>query len=357
MGESACLVHSFSYSASISHETHEDNPLHALSQSISFGRFMTESLEWGKWSSFSHKKYVEEAEKFSRPGSVAQKKAFFEAHYKRIAEAKKAAAAAANGLPEHTGNAAVLPNASESDPVHKQEVKEHTGETGLITGSDGSGLNVEKDGPGRKSFQMDAAVSGKDSAVENSFHTPIVADDNKASDDVMVPDEMKEKENYTDIALLKKNNSVGNEDEVKDEDGELPKINRSFGNKGEGRRSSVTKNSPGWRVSVEISAPPRTSDAVTKISFSEKRSERMTVHNSPKKDERPIRRRFGFLNCLMTKAKTQDQNATRKKGRKQEKKPKKRSLCLCFKPQTLGETEAQRNHKKKVKGKSQSRKL
>lgn len=52
---------------------------------------MTENLEWGKWSTFSHKKYVEEAEKYSRPGSVAQKKAFFEAHYKRIAEAKKAA--------------------------------------------------------------------------------------------------------------------------------------------------------------------------------------------------------------------------------------------------------------------------
>ena len=52
---------------------------------------MSENLEWGKWSTFSHKKYVEEAEKYSRPGSVAQKKAFFEAHYKRIAEAKKAA--------------------------------------------------------------------------------------------------------------------------------------------------------------------------------------------------------------------------------------------------------------------------
>ncbi|KAG2264217.1 hypothetical protein Bca52824_071296 [Brassica carinata] len=68
-----------------------DNTIHALSQSISFGKFMSENLEWGKWSTFSHKKYVEEAEKYSRPGSVAQKKAFFEAHYKRIAEAKKAA--------------------------------------------------------------------------------------------------------------------------------------------------------------------------------------------------------------------------------------------------------------------------
>ncbi|KAJ4901016.1 hypothetical protein Rs2_14967 [Raphanus sativus] len=93
MGESAVLAHSYSFAAPITRsDSHEDNTIPALSQSISFGKFMSEDLEWGKWSTFSHKKYVEEAEKYSRPGSVAQKKAFFEAHYKRIAEAKKAAA-------------------------------------------------------------------------------------------------------------------------------------------------------------------------------------------------------------------------------------------------------------------------
>ncbi|CAN8253757.1 unnamed protein product [Cochlearia groenlandica] len=93
MGESGILVHSYSFAAPITrNHSHEDNTIHALSQSISFGKFVTENLEWGKWSSFPHKNYVEEAEKSSRPGSVAQKKAFFEAHYKRIAEAKKAAA-------------------------------------------------------------------------------------------------------------------------------------------------------------------------------------------------------------------------------------------------------------------------
>ncbi|CAF2275753.1 BnaA04g11850D [Brassica napus] len=40
-----------SFAAPLSrHESHEDNPIHALSQSVSFGRFTTESLEWGKWS-------------------------------------------------------------------------------------------------------------------------------------------------------------------------------------------------------------------------------------------------------------------------------------------------------------------
>uniref|UniRef100_A0A0R0EIN2 TPX2 C-terminal domain-containing protein n=1 Tax=Glycine max TaxID=3847 RepID=A0A0R0EIN2_SOYBN len=68
-----------------------NNPIHALEQSISFGRFMSESLAWEKWSSFSHNRYVEEAERYSRPGSVAQKKAFFEAHYKKLAAQKAAA--------------------------------------------------------------------------------------------------------------------------------------------------------------------------------------------------------------------------------------------------------------------------
>lgn len=43
---------------------------------------------------------MEEAEKFSKPGSVAQKKAYFEAHYKRFAARKAAEAeAASNDFP------------------------------------------------------------------------------------------------------------------------------------------------------------------------------------------------------------------------------------------------------------------
>ena len=52
---------------------------------------MTDSLAWEKWSSFSHNRYVEEAERYAQPGSVAQKKAFFEAHYKKVAAQRAAA--------------------------------------------------------------------------------------------------------------------------------------------------------------------------------------------------------------------------------------------------------------------------
>ncbi|KAF3611310.1 hypothetical protein DY000_02046358 [Brassica cretica] len=59
-----------------------------LQVSVSFGRFENDSLSWEKFSAFSPNKYLEEVGKCATPGSVAQKKAYFEAHYKKIAERK-----------------------------------------------------------------------------------------------------------------------------------------------------------------------------------------------------------------------------------------------------------------------------
>ncbi|QCD92550.1 hypothetical protein DEO72_LG5g616 [Vigna unguiculata] len=47
------------------------NPIPALGESISFGRFMTENLDWEKWSTFTQNLYVEEVERYSKLGSVA----------------------------------------------------------------------------------------------------------------------------------------------------------------------------------------------------------------------------------------------------------------------------------------------
>lgn len=66
---------------------------------------MNEPLSWDKWSTFPHKKYVEEAASYAQPGSVAEKKAFFEAHYKKIAAQKAAAEAAALLEKENHANA------------------------------------------------------------------------------------------------------------------------------------------------------------------------------------------------------------------------------------------------------------
>lgn len=66
-----------------------------LGVSVSFGKYENDSLSWEKWSTFSPNKYLDEVGKCSTPGSVAQKKAFFEAHYKKIAAMKAEAEAEA----------------------------------------------------------------------------------------------------------------------------------------------------------------------------------------------------------------------------------------------------------------------
>ncbi|PHT34526.1 hypothetical protein CQW23_26326 [Capsicum baccatum] len=51
---------------------------------------MSESLAWEKWSSFTRNRYLEEVEKYARPGSVAEKKAYFETQHKKAAAIKAA---------------------------------------------------------------------------------------------------------------------------------------------------------------------------------------------------------------------------------------------------------------------------
>uniref|UniRef100_A0A1J3FAZ9 Protein WVD2-like 7 n=1 Tax=Noccaea caerulescens TaxID=107243 RepID=A0A1J3FAZ9_NOCCA len=287
MGESAVLVHSYSFAAPITrNDSHEDKTIHALSQSISFGKFMTENLEWGKWSSFSHKKYVEEAEKYSRPGSVAQKKAFFEAHYKRIAEAKKAAT-------------------QEQPTVTPAEVLLHALETQPP-------LNIIQDeDTARKSIRIDHVV---------------VDSDNKP---VLVDDSLEVKED-----LHKEDGLIGDDDDDDDDDDkeeELVKLKEELpvGEKEEKKRRSITKNKPVFRLSLEKTIPPK---PVEEIALPDKTSERPIIHNS----EKPVRgQRFSFLSCFRGNSKTQDQNQLRKKRKTLK---KKQSMCFCLKPKTVRES-------------------
>ncbi|KAL0692588.1 hypothetical protein Bca4012_059768 [Brassica carinata] len=279
MGESAVLAHSYSFAAPITrNDSHEDHTNHALSQSVSFGKFMTENLEWGKWSTFSHKKYVEEAEKYSRPGSVAQKKAFFEAHYKRIAEAKKAAA---EEQPTVTP-AEVLLQALETQPPL-------------------SLLPEEEPATERKSIQKDDVL-------------------------VDVEDEMEEE---------MENGLIGECDdkEEKEQDEELLKEEKT--------RRSMTKNRPVFRLSLEKTIPPPKSiDTRTEIATKpEKTSERPVTQSLGKNEEKPVhRKKLSFFNCFRGNAKTREQNQSRKKGKRETKKQKKQFPCLCFKPKTVRES-------------------
>uniref|UniRef100_A0A2C9U8K4 TPX2 C-terminal domain-containing protein n=1 Tax=Manihot esculenta TaxID=3983 RepID=A0A2C9U8K4_MANES len=132
----------------------QGDPVYALGQSISFGKFVSESLAWKKCSTFSHNRYVEEAKRFSRPGSVAQKKAFFEAHFKNLA-ARKAAAlleqanAAANNVPESAQEGGVQENAAQDDNGHNSHVEMEKSES----------RNVEEVDPGNDEKMKETELS------------------------------------------------------------------------------------------------------------------------------------------------------------------------------------------------------
>ncbi|KAJ6769227.1 TPX2 (TARGETING PROTEIN FOR XKLP2) PROTEIN FAMILY [Salix koriyanagi] len=205
MGESACLLRSFSHPSSASREAKEGNPLRALTESISFGRFMSESLAWEKWSAFSHNRYLEEVEQFSKPGSVAQKKAYFEAHYKKRAAMKAAAlleqANAASNVPqvEAPGEA---PNSShvnseipkETNDVIINEQDEGSADAGLIQSSDANEFyaDEQKDNLQNVKVEGNEVVREKNAEMENSIQVQNVKENENAEDSditVAMPEE------------------------------------------------------------------------------------------------------------------------------------------------------------------------
>ncbi|XP_038892988.1 protein WVD2-like 7 isoform X2 [Benincasa hispida] len=94
----------------------------AISDSISFGRFEKESLSWERRSSFSHNRYLEEVEKFSKPGSVNEKKAYFEAHFK-----KKGGLLGQNSAESHTIENDVSEQVNQEADVEIISMENHDG--------------------------------------------------------------------------------------------------------------------------------------------------------------------------------------------------------------------------------------
>ncbi|KAK4367400.1 hypothetical protein RND71_011192 [Anisodus tanguticus] len=173
MENSTCLMHAFSYASAIPNEVKQTlewlfsfladilgmelclqgTSVHALGESISFGRFMSESLDWEKWSTFSsHKRYVEEAERYAKPGSVAQKKAFFEAHYKKIA-AQKAAALLEQQDNQENPNYEISKNSSPDSvkphvKANQEQVHENPKSSVLVADVEEREIEAPVEGPG-----------------------------------------------------------------------------------------------------------------------------------------------------------------------------------------------------------------
>ena len=174
----------------------QGNPMRALTESISFGRFMSESLAWEKWSTFSHNRYLEEVEQFSKPGSVAQKKAYFEAHYKKRAAMKAAAlleqANAASNVPQVEAPCEA-PNSShvyseipkETNDVIINEQDEGSADAGLIQSSDANEFYADEQKDNLQNVKVegnDEEVREKNVQMENSIQVENVKENENAED-------------------------------------------------------------------------------------------------------------------------------------------------------------------------------
>uniref|UniRef100_A0A0V0IUF6 Putative micronuclear linker histone polyprotein-like n=1 Tax=Solanum chacoense TaxID=4108 RepID=A0A0V0IUF6_SOLCH len=110
------------------------------SGSISFGRFENESLCWERRSSFTHNRYLEEVEKYSKPGSVTEKKAYFEARLRKKALLRQSSSEWQNGTESQVSENDGHENTSyEGDFEHVNEighsarfVENHDGSANLL---------------------------------------------------------------------------------------------------------------------------------------------------------------------------------------------------------------------------------
>ncbi|KAH9623076.1 hypothetical protein KSS87_017360 [Heliosperma pusillum] len=91
------------------------------SSSISFGRFELESLSWERRSSFSHNRYLEEVEKYAKPGSVTEKKAYFEAHFRKRALLRQASSESQAEGSESSSSSTISCEEVQKELIHVEE--------------------------------------------------------------------------------------------------------------------------------------------------------------------------------------------------------------------------------------------
>ncbi|XP_011042331.1 PREDICTED: uncharacterized protein LOC105138040 [Populus euphratica] len=290
MGESACLMRSFSHPSSASREAKEGNPILALTESISFGRFMSESLAWEKWSTFSHNRFLEEVEQFSKPGSVAQKKAYFEAYYKKRAAMKAAALleqanAASNDVPEVEA-ADKAPSSSHVNLEFSKAINEviingqdeGIFDAGLVHSSEANAFYAD----GQMDNSENAKVEGfevtgeKNVEVENSIHVANSKQIENADDcDIIVA--MPEEK------MPNKVNNHPNQEAAEMENVALPKNKRqmsSLSNKlSQSRASKLPKSSAKLSSSTRLNATPNSKKFAGEL-VGEKRATSKSIHVS-----------------------------------------------------------------------------
>ncbi|KAK6922195.1 hypothetical protein RJ641_012702 [Dillenia turbinata] len=175
------------------------------SGSISFGRFEAEPLSWERRSSFAHNRYLEEIEKYSKPGSVTEKKAYFEAHFRKKGFPLQILAESSRGTVFQTCVNNVLDNVDDKDEYEHVDVdsqldhfdgsphsSDYQGECDMM------GFEREETGDSSSESQMGIPPNNVNLATEDFHHAKV-------------------EEMHLDESRLEKPNLVHEEAEVQDE--------------------------------------------------------------------------------------------------------------------------------------------
>ena len=233
---------------------------------------MSESLAWEKWSTFSHNRFLEEVEQFSKPGSVAQKKAYFEAYYKKRAAMKAAALleqanTASNDVPEV--------EAADKAPSSSQPM---IFDAGLVHSSDANAFyaNGRMDNSQNAKVEGDEAIGEKNVEVENCIHVANSKQIENADDcDVIVavPEEK----------MPNKVNNHPNQEAAEMENVALPNNKRQMSSLSnslsQSRASKLPKSSAKLSSSTRLNATPNSKKSAGELA-GEKRATPKSIHVS-----------------------------------------------------------------------------
>ncbi|XP_059447534.1 protein WVD2-like 7 [Corylus avellana] len=207
-----------------------------LEVSVSFGRFENDSLSWEKWSAFSPNKYLEEVEKFATPGSVAEKKAYFEAHYKKIAARRAELMDQANQMendplrPENQNGGDLTSNVSsagfEFDICNSHSPTEEVvkQETNLVSEVISTHVADLKEDAAISTESQRTLSEGVEEEMGSRIDSP---KSSKPEEAVLVKEEEEEAEESTLVEsqdtkeISHKDNAIGNAPKVKEEKAQL----------------------------------------------------------------------------------------------------------------------------------------
>uniref|UniRef100_A0A2N9FZH2 TPX2 C-terminal domain-containing protein n=1 Tax=Fagus sylvatica TaxID=28930 RepID=A0A2N9FZH2_FAGSY len=190
------------------------------SGSVSFGRFESEPLSWERRSSFSHNRYLEEVEKCSKPGSVIEKKAYFEAHFKKKGLLRPNSSEYHSGAEYQTSENDVLESREELELVNEHSHYAHFDESPESSQYRGeyevTGCDMENPGVSSSVPQMESALNNADILIDG------VAEDVNAEETYQTESGCDKFHSVNDEPEITVNHNLNRDDVNTDESSKAP---------------------------------------------------------------------------------------------------------------------------------------